>query len=76
MEAVAVVAIITSLGSLVAVFAKTIKKSSCCGSNCESRTPPPSIHIDNIPPTPIQSRQPSPICARDFINPDLREIDV
>lgn len=46
MDTLAVIAIITSLGSLVVIFGKTIKKSSCCGSNCETRTPQPSIIME------------------------------
>lgn len=45
METVSVIAIITSISSLLIIFAKTIKKSSCCGGNCETRTPQPSINI-------------------------------
>ena len=45
---VAVIAIITSLGSLLIIFAKTIKNSSCLGCiSCESRTPQPSVVISN-----------------------------
>lgn len=59
MEALAVTAIITSIGTLIIICGKTIKKSTCCGSNCETRTPPPSVVIEP-PITPFQSRQPSP----------------
>lgn len=45
METVSVIAIITSISSLLVMFAKTIKKSSCCGGNCETRTPQPSVNI-------------------------------
>jgi hypothetical protein len=45
---VAVIAIITSLGSLLVIFAKTIKNSTCLGCiKCESRTPQPSVVMSN-----------------------------
>lgn len=57
MEAIAIVSIITSVGVFLTVFSKTIKKSTCCAcSNCETRTPPPSVQY--IPPTPTP--QPTP----------------
>ena len=59
METIAIISIITSIGTLITIFGKTIKKSSCLGCLCESRTPPPSVVIEP-PITPIQSRQPSP----------------
>lgn len=52
METVAIVAIITSISSLVVIFGKTIKNSTCLGCiKCQTRTPPPSITI-TPPPTP------------------------
>ena len=42
---IGLIAIITSIGSLLVIFLKTIKKSSCFGCNAETRTPPPSINI-------------------------------
>lgn len=63
-EIVGIIAIITSIGSLCAIFGKTIKKSSCCGSNCETRTPQAST-IEYIPPTP----QPTPqIIRKNVVN--------
>jgi hypothetical protein len=57
MEVVAIVAIITSVGTLLTVFSKTIKKSTCLGClNCESRTPEPSVQ-QYIPPIPQDSPQ-------------------
>lgn len=56
-EIVGIIAIITSIGSLCVIFGKTIKKSSCCGSYCETRTPQAStndiIHYTtpNVTPT-------------------------
>lgn len=58
MDTLAIIAIITSLGSLCVIFGKTIKKSSCFGSNCETRTPQPSIQY--IPPTPQTTPQTTP----------------
>lgn len=52
---VAIIAIITSIGSLLVIFGKTIKNSTCCGClKCETRTPPPSIIVTPAP-TPHQS---------------------
>ena len=57
METIAIISIVASLGTLLTVFSKTIKKSSCIGClNCETRTPPPSVQY--IPPNPTP--QPSP----------------
>ena len=57
METIAIISIIASLGTLITVFSKTIKKSSCFSClNCETRTPPASIQY--IPPNPTP--QPSP----------------
>lgn len=56
-EIVGIIAIITSIGSLCVIFGKTIKKSSCCGSYCETRTPQASTNdirhytTPNITPT-------------------------
>lgn len=48
METIAIISIIASVGTLLTVFSKTIKKSTCLGClNCESRTPQPSIIIDS-----------------------------
>ena len=55
-EIVGIIAIITSIGSLCVIFGKTIKKSSCCGSQCETRTPPASAIITS-PPTPLPTPQ-------------------
>jgi len=54
---VAIIAIITSLGSLVVIFGKTIKNSTCLGClKCETRTPPNTPAIMATPaPTPHQS---------------------
>lgn len=66
MEAVAIISIIASVGTLLTVFSKTIKKSTCCAClNCETRTPQPSVQY--IPP------QPSPQVVRNNI---LREVEV
>ena len=52
---VAVIAIVTSLGSLLVIFGKTIKNSTCLGClKCETRTPPPSMIVTPAP-TPHQS---------------------
>ena len=70
METVAIVSIITSVGVLLTVFSKTIKKSTCFSCfNCESRTPPPSVQY--IPPNPTP--QPSPQILKREI---LRENEV
>jgi hypothetical protein len=70
METLAIISIISSIGTLLVVFSKTIKKSTCCSClNCETRTPPPSIYIPPPPPTP----QPSPQVVRNNI---LREVEV
>ena len=45
-EIVGIIAIITSVSSLCVIFGKTIKKSSCCLGNCETRTPQPSVTIE------------------------------
>lgn len=47
MEVVGIIAIITSIGSLCAIFAKTIKKSSCCFGYCETRTPNNSVVVES-----------------------------
>jgi hypothetical protein len=53
---VAVIAIITSLGSLLVIFGKTIKNSTCLGCiKCESRTPQPSII--SYPPSPVNEKR-------------------
>jgi hypothetical protein len=53
---VAIIAIITSLGSLLVIFGKTIKNSTCLGCiKCESRTPQPSIVISH-PPSPVNDK--------------------
>lgn len=58
MDALAIVSIVTSIATLLTVFSKTIKKSSCLGClNCESRTPEPSIQYIPPQPSPIQSPQ-------------------
>jgi len=58
METVAIISIIASLGTLLTVFSKTIKKSSCLGClNCESRTPEPSVQ-QYIPPNPTPQDSP------------------
>jgi hypothetical protein len=54
--AVGVVAIITAIGSLALVVLKLIKKSTCLGMSCETR----SIH-ENQPPNIIISQPPSPM---------------
>ena len=57
METIAIISIVASLGTLLTVFSKTIKKSTCCAClNFETRTPPPSVQY--IPPNPTP--QPSP----------------
>jgi hypothetical protein len=57
METLAIISIVASLGTLLTVFSKTIKKSSCCAClNFETRTPPPSIYI---PPPPPPTPEPS-----------------
>jgi hypothetical protein len=54
---VAIIAIITSLGSLLVIFGKTIKNSTCLGCiKCESRTPQPSIIISQ-PPSPQNDKK-------------------
>jgi hypothetical protein len=54
METLAIISIVASLGTLLTVFSKTVKKSSCCAClNCETRSPPPSVqYIPPPPPTP------------------------
>lgn len=55
---VAIIAIITSLGSLMVIFGKTIKNSTCLGClKCETRTPPNSPAVTE---TPIQTPHQSP----------------
>jgi hypothetical protein len=54
--AVGVVAIITAIGSLALVVLKLIRKSTCLGMSCETR----SIN-EGQPPNIIISQQPSPI---------------
>ena len=68
METVAIISIIASVGTLLTVFSKTIKKSSCCTCLCETRTPQPSLYVPP-PPTP----QPSPQVSRNNI---LKEVEV
>lgn len=54
---VAIIVIITSLSSLLVIFAKTIKNSTCLGCiKCESRTPHQSIIISQ-PPSPINDKK-------------------
>ncbi len=55
-EVLAITAIITSIGSLVVIFGKNIKESSCFCCKIISRSPPPSVQY--IPPTPTP--QPTP----------------
>ncbi len=56
-EVLAITAIITSIGSLVIIFGKNIKESSCFCCKIISRTPPPSIQY--IPPPPPPTPEPS-----------------
>lgn len=52
MESVAIIAIITSLGSLLVIFGKTIKNSTCLGClKCETRTPQISVSNLNLQST-------------------------
>lgn len=52
---IGIIAVITSIGSLLVIFGKTIKNSTCLGClKCETRTPPPSITITPAP-TPHQT---------------------
>jgi hypothetical protein len=60
MDPLSIVAIITSLGSIVIILGKTIKESTCGCCRFVSRTPQPSIQY--IPPTP--SPQVSPQVKR------------
>ncbi len=72
MEAVAIVAIISSVGALITIFAKTIKKSSCAKCiDCESRTPPPSASYVE----PVITQQP-PMTPKPSPNINVREIAV
>jgi hypothetical protein len=71
METIAIISIIASVGTLLTVFSKTIKKSSCCSCLiCESRTPPPSVN-QYIPPNPTP--QPTPQVLKREV---LRECEV
>jgi len=48
METIAIVSIITSIATLLTVFSKTIKKSTCLGClRCETRTPEPSVIVEH-----------------------------
>lgn len=70
-SSVAIIAIITSIGSLLVIFSKTIKNSTCLGClKCETRTPQPSI-VDTPTPTPHQS----PIQKKKEIN-SFTEVEV
>jgi hypothetical protein len=70
METIAIISIITSVGTLLTVFSKTIKKSSCLGClNCESRTPETSLQYIPPNPSPQLSQKPSPqIIRHDIMN--------
>lgn len=60
METVAIISIIASVGTLLTVFSRTIKKSTCCSClNCETRTPNPSVN-QYIPPNPNPNPNPPP----------------
>jgi hypothetical protein len=77
METIAIISIIASVGTLLTIFSRSIKKSSCCAClNCETRTPQPSIQfIENPPPIPPNpTPQPSPQVVRN--NNILKEVDV
>jgi hypothetical protein len=66
METIAIISIIASVGTLLSVFSKTIKKSSCCSClNFETRTPPASVQYIPPTPTPQPSPQPSPQVVRE-----------
>ncbi len=67
METIAIISIIASVGTLLTVFSKTIKKSTCCSClNCETRTPPPSVN--QYTPNPNPTPQPTPqILKRDIL---------
>jgi hypothetical protein len=53
METLAIISIVASLGSLVIIFGKNIKESSCFCCKIISRTPPASIqYVSAPPPTP------------------------
>jgi hypothetical protein len=59
METLAIISIISSIGTLLVVFSKTIKKSTCCSClNCETRSPPPRVQY--IPPNPLPTPEPIP----------------
>ena len=61
MDVLAIIAIIASIGTLITVFGKTIKKSTCCFClNCESRDTVPSTLPSTVPSTELrlQSTQP------------------
>lgn len=48
METLAIISIITSICTLLTVFSKTIKKSTCLGClRCETRTPDPSVIVEH-----------------------------
>lgn len=65
METIAIVSIIASVGTLLTVFSKTIKKSSCLGClKCESRTPEPSVVIEHKDETHSQSNRNSPYSVK------------
>lgn len=73
METIAIISIIGSLGTLIAVFSKSIKKSECCGCSIISRTPPASVNnqpniIISQPPTPIPTPNTSPQNNRKVLN--------
>ena len=71
METIAIISIIASVGTLLTVFSKTIKKSTCCACLfCETRTPPASVN-QYIPPNPTP--QPTPQVLKREI---LRENEV
>ena len=62
--AVGVVAIITAISSLALVVLKLIRKSTCLGISCETRSinegQPPNIIISNQP-SPITTHRASPV---------------
>ena len=48
METIAIISIITSIGTFLTVFSKTIKNSTCFGClRCETRTPEPSVIVEH-----------------------------
>ena len=69
-EVLVITAIITSIGSLVIIFGKSIKESSCFCCKIITRTPPPSVN-QYIPPNPTP--QPTPQILKREI---LRENEV